>query len=373
MQSSNRYTDVTPLSPNVLINQMLLPDQNPETALKYLSKFINTTLSKKTAADHLSPHEYIGYIYSLNKAQLKLIPIEEYKKNIDAYIRVEKSSSEIKQNLEIILLHIINMKNHTLDNARVLQNAIKNRKSGLLNLNGALLSRADLQGVNLQGVLLNGADLRNANLENADLSYASLIYTQMHNINLKQAKLIQTDLSYSFLINADLRSANFFKSDFSYVKCFESNLDGCNLIEVDFSNSLWEMNMHFNDVKVLDFESLGLNPNSINGILTTFMVEIDNKKPRADTLDLRKLAAMNLISYLHCDNYLSSNNKIMILNKAMNHSLFLPQNFIKQGINNIFGIFYSAPIIESDYQEMLLNGANDIEYCEGKIAAGSNK
>jgi hypothetical protein len=85
--------------------------------------------------------------------------------------------------------------------------------TGIVNLNQADLSGADLGGADLIGADLGEVDLHGANLIRAALSGANLSLANLHGANLRDAKprgadLIAADLRDADLRDADLRDAN---------------------------------------------------------------------------------------------------------------------------------------------------------------------
>lgn len=87
-------------------------------------------------------------------------------------------------------------------------------------LDGANLSEAKLSGANLGGATLSqanlwGVDLRMADLSGADLNGANLDGANLGRANLSQADLIEADLGRANLSRATLRKANFIKADLS--------------------------------------------------------------------------------------------------------------------------------------------------------------
>jgi len=77
-----------------------------------------------------------------------------------------------------------------------------------LDLHGAQLSFAELDGVNLQGVNLEGARLDNADLSHANLEGANLSNARLDKANLSHANLAGADLTWAELTGADLSYAN---------------------------------------------------------------------------------------------------------------------------------------------------------------------
>jgi len=81
------------------------------------------------------------------------------------------------------------------------------------NLDGAILSGADLRDAYLSFARLAGADLRNANLQSAILRAADLTGALLLNANLRGAKLLDANLPTANLHGADLAGANLAGAD----------------------------------------------------------------------------------------------------------------------------------------------------------------
>ena len=77
----------------------------------------------------------------------------------------------------------------------------------LANLNGADLSRADLVIAKIRGVNLSGADLSEANLSGVDVTGADLIEADLSFSNLRGANLNRANLSRANLAEADFNGA----------------------------------------------------------------------------------------------------------------------------------------------------------------------
>jgi len=110
-------------------------------------------------------------------------------------------------------------------------------QAGTINLSGAILAGAQLQGVHLENVDFSGANLRQANFDGANLKNvsfrrakldgATFVEANLEDAKLYDAELPGADLSQANLKNADLRNTNLQKA-----KLWETNVKGA-----DFSNA----------------------------------------------------------------------------------------------------------------------------------------
>ena len=86
-------------------------------------------------------------------------------------------------------------------------------------LRGAILSRANLQGTNLSGAKMHGADMRRVKLnEIGGSGTADLSYARLHGANLADAELQGANMQHAFLwgvdFNAILRDVNLSNAEF---------------------------------------------------------------------------------------------------------------------------------------------------------------
>ncbi len=95
------------------------------------------------------------------------------------------------------------------------------------NLQGAILAVANLQRANLFGANLHGANLQEAKLQGASLIRADLQGARLFGANLQGADLQEAKLGEADLGGADLQGADLIKADF----------EGANLSDADFRNA----------------------------------------------------------------------------------------------------------------------------------------
>ena len=120
---------------------------------------------------------------------------------------------------------------------------------------GGLLTNADLTNANLTNADLSRADLTNANLSRADLLNANLAYANLHNAMLRDAvlndaNLMGADLTNADLTNAALRAVNLRDADLNHANLcgaylLDANLRDIILNNADLSNAnLTSANLH---------------------------------------------------------------------------------------------------------------------------------
>ncbi|MGW5661802.1 pentapeptide repeat-containing protein [Streptomyces sp. NPDC003758] len=95
-------------------------------------------------------------------------------------------------------------------------------------LSGAILRRASLKQTELQGAALTGADLTSAALTGADLTEANLTDARLDSADLKSTTLVHADLRNASLDKADLRQAHLTDADLG-----EASLVGADLAEAE--------------------------------------------------------------------------------------------------------------------------------------------
>jgi uncharacterized protein YjbI with pentapeptide repeats len=145
------------------------------------------------------------------------------------------------------------------------------QESEKLDLNGADLRDANLEGVNLsdahlekadlRGVYLNGANLSRAHLEKVDLQNAHLEGAYLSNAHLEGANLCwaelnEADLHDAFLEAADLHEAQMSKANLSRAHLEGAHLNGACLKEADLYNA------HFTEADLRDVHLEGANLNN---------------------------------------------------------------------------------------------------------------
>ena len=111
------------------------------------------------------------------------------------------------------------------------------------NLNGAVLSGADLRNSQFSRTVLSGADLRRANLNEAnfsatdlrgaDLRAASLLRTNLRGARLAGANLGGADLRDAMLQNADLSNADLSGAQLEEADLTNARLNGARLHDAD--------------------------------------------------------------------------------------------------------------------------------------------
>ena len=120
--------------------------------------------------------------------------------------------------------------NGTIFTATVLDEAdLRGALLAEANLNGAVLRSADLGGAGLVGARLFQTNLRRANLAGADLRSASLVEADLTWTNLARADLRGADLRSAGLIEADLTRANLGRVNLSGATLSRADLRGANL------------------------------------------------------------------------------------------------------------------------------------------------
>jgi uncharacterized protein YjbI with pentapeptide repeats len=110
-------------------------------------------------------------------------------------------------------------------------------------LRGVDLTHADLSGVNLRGAnlstaILNEVDLRGAQLRGARLSRASLNNVNLTEVDLSEAELTKTNLHRANLKGADLHGAHLREVNFSGANLTTADLSGAILIDSDLSGAV---------------------------------------------------------------------------------------------------------------------------------------
>jgi hypothetical protein len=99
-----------------------------------------------------------------------------------------------------------------------------------LDLENAVLARADLKGTNLRGCNLRGADLRRADMQGAVLDGANL-----WGADLSGANLTMSSLRHANLRGCNLENAELVKAEVAEVNLHRANLVNTNLYGTDLS------------------------------------------------------------------------------------------------------------------------------------------
>lgn len=116
------------------------------------------------------------------------------------------------------------------------------------------LSNIDIRGANLREAYLEGANFRKSNLQEVDLSEAHLQKAYLFGIKLQNANLNNTNLQdvvfskanlkNADLTNAKLQGAKLFKANLQYVVLYEANLQGADLNQANLQDAfLGEANL----------------------------------------------------------------------------------------------------------------------------------
>jgi uncharacterized protein YjbI with pentapeptide repeats len=136
----------------------------------------------------------------------------------------------------------------------------------LANFSEAHLSKANLIGATLgeailQGAHLDGANLSRAILSGADLSKAHLHYARLEDAQLNDTILCDVDLSSADLTNANLKYARFSGANLSGAKLNFVNLRGANLSGVNLSHA----NLHRANLIEADLRDVNLIRADLSG------------------------------------------------------------------------------------------------------------
>ncbi len=112
-------------------------------------------------------------------------------------------------------------------------------EDGEIDLRGANLQRADLNGLKFEKALLSGARLQGANLSQAHLQKADLVGAQMHGVNAFKAHLQGSNLE-----KAQLQGANCHNTYFGGANMLRADLQGAELDNAQMQHSnLWRAKM----------------------------------------------------------------------------------------------------------------------------------
>ena len=98
-----------------------------------------------------------------------------------------------------------------------------------INLNGAVLIKANLSGVDLNYKDLIGANLSEANLKNSDLRGANLTLANLKSTNLTDSHFSFAIICGANLANAKLINTNLQNSDLRYVNLTDADLTNANV------------------------------------------------------------------------------------------------------------------------------------------------
>ncbi len=104
------------------------------------------------------------------------------------------------------------------------------------------LFKADLYGINLEGAIINRADLRGAslgeaNLVGANLTRAFLVGADLHNANLSRTRLAGVDFSHANLNQAHLSEADLYATLLTSADLTNADLTRTNLQETYFGDA----------------------------------------------------------------------------------------------------------------------------------------
>jgi uncharacterized protein YjbI with pentapeptide repeats len=132
----------------------------------------------------------------------------------------------------------------------------------ILDLSDADLCSANFFRANLNGFILSGANLVNADLSdahiiNADLSGANLNGANLINADLSDAYLINANLSDTYLISANLSNANLNNVNLRRADLRGANLNGTNLEGADVRNTRFEASLGVSDFMKQDLIKRG--------------------------------------------------------------------------------------------------------------------
>jgi len=97
------------------------------------------------------------------------------------------------------------------------------------NLQGALLLEGNLQGTSLEGANLQGTTLTDANLQRANLELANLKGAFLMRANLQRGSLWGASLPEAFLMSANIQEADLMFADLQGTNLEDANLQGANL------------------------------------------------------------------------------------------------------------------------------------------------
>jgi uncharacterized protein YjbI with pentapeptide repeats len=147
-------------------------------------------------------------------------------------------------NLEGADLKRANLRDANLRDANLRDANLRDANLDRANLTGANLTGADLRDANLEADL-EGADLRDANLEGAalgdegnlkranltgaNLNYTYLAFVDLQGAILERANLVDTELANANLVDTELANANLVDANLSAANLAGANLSGANL------------------------------------------------------------------------------------------------------------------------------------------------
>jgi uncharacterized protein YjbI with pentapeptide repeats len=109
------------------------------------------------------------------------------------------------------------------------RNTANDGRTTVIDLNHALLARAQLEDLGLSGADLSGADLADANLSSTDLAYAKLTSADLSGADLNSTRLAGADLSGANLTGARLTSTDLTRADLRHVNLTGASFFGVNL------------------------------------------------------------------------------------------------------------------------------------------------
>jgi hypothetical protein len=148
----------------------------------------------------------------------------------------------------------------------------------VINLHGA-----DLSFANLNGTHLHGADLSLANLRSADLSRAGLGEADLHGVDLSFANLRSANLSFANLSFANLEEATLSRADLHGADLSSANLNGANLRASDLgAANLSKANLNAAHLDMTNFSVADLRETNLKDAIGTTIEELEEAKSLQD-------------------------------------------------------------------------------------------
>jgi uncharacterized protein YjbI with pentapeptide repeats len=139
-------------------------------------------------------------------------------------------------------IHPINLQKANLYRANLSNTFLRQANLSIADLHEANLSYADLGQANLSYAKLHEANLNYARLHEANLSYAklheaNLSYADLHEAILTSADLGQANLSYAYLGQANLSYVDLGQANLSYTDLGQANLKGADLQQANLTEA----------------------------------------------------------------------------------------------------------------------------------------
>jgi uncharacterized protein YjbI with pentapeptide repeats len=128
---------------------------------------------------------------------------------------------------------------------------------GSVNLQNAMLASTNLQGADLSSAKLNGAFFESADLQGSSLRHQDLRGADLRNANLQGAKLENINLQGATLVNTNLREANLQHADLQGANLEQTSLQAANLMD---------SNLHDANLEWADLEGVDLRRANLQGI-----------------------------------------------------------------------------------------------------------